>query len=97
MNIPSFQPRVTSGIAVIIFGLITASCSGDNVRPLSPSFGDATLQNMANQVVNPKPAPPTEAEAAFDGSRAVLGVEAYRTGKVKKPALISSQKTSGGK
>ena len=97
MNIPSFQPRVASGIAVIFFSLITASCSGDNFEPISPSFGDATLQNMANQVVNPTPAPPTEAEAAFDGSRAVLGVEAYRRGNVKKPVATSSQNTAVGK
>jgi type IV pilus biogenesis protein CpaD/CtpE len=81
-------------LALLCLGL--AGCVDDMAKPLSPTFGDAVRQNMARQIVNPEPAMPSEQEVAVDGNKAVLGVDAYKAGKVKQPVSVSTQTLSTG-
>lgn len=75
---------------------LTSGCAGNNVKPLSPDFGNATQQNMANEIVNPDPSAPSQKEAAVDGQKVVLGVDAYKKGKVKEPEIYNTTSTGGG-
>lgn len=84
-----YRPVLGVGLALLCLGL--AGCVDDMSKPLSPTFGDAVRQNMARQIVNPEPPMPSEQDVAVDGNKAVLGVDAYKAGKVKPPVVISTQ------
>jgi type IV pilus biogenesis protein CpaD/CtpE len=88
------RPVLGVGLALLCLGL--AGCVDDMAKPLSPTFGDAVRQNMARQIVNPEPAMPSEQDVAVDGNKAVLGVDAYKAGKVKTPVVISTQTQGTG-
>lgn len=96
MDKQNFGHRAVSGVGLALLCLALAGCVDDMSKPLSPTFGDAVRQNMARQIVNPEPALPSEEDVAVDGNKAVLGVDAYKAGKVKQPADISTQTRSTG-
>jgi len=91
MNTQKFGHRPVLGLGLALLCLGLTGCVDDMSKPLSPAFGDAVRQNMARQIVNPEPAMPSEEDVAVDGSKAVLGVEAYKTGKVKTPVVVNTQ------
>jgi type IV pilus biogenesis protein CpaD/CtpE len=96
MDTHEFGHRSVLGVGLALLCLGLAGCVDDMSKPLSPTFGDAVRQNMARQIVNPEPAMPSEQETAVDGSKAALGVDAYKAGKVKPPVVISTQTQSTG-
>jgi type IV pilus biogenesis protein CpaD/CtpE len=96
MDTQDFGHRSVLGVGLALLCLGLAGCVDDMSKPLSPTFGDAVRQNMARQIVNPEPAMPSEEDVAVDGNKAVLGVDAYKAGKVKPPVAVSTQTQSTG-
>ncbi|MQA64934.1 MAG: hypothetical protein GEU76_03390 [Alphaproteobacteria bacterium] len=96
MDTHEFGHRSVLGVGLALLCLSLAACADDLSKPLSPTYGDAVRQNMARQIVNPEPAMPSEQETAVDGNKAVLGVDAYKAGKVKSPVAVSTQTQSSG-
>jgi hypothetical protein len=72
--------------------LMAAGCSSAPVRP-GPGFGDANAQNLAIQVVNPKPDLTGKEIPDYAGRRDALAIERYETGKIHKPVALRT--TSG--
>jgi len=96
MDTNMFGHRSVLGVGLALLCLGLTACVDDMSKPLSPAFGDAVRQNMARQIVNPEPPMPSEQEVAVDGNKAVLGVDAYKAGKVKQPVSVSTQTLSTG-
>ena len=55
-----------------------------------PGFGNAIRQNAAVQIVDPQPAGAANTTIDMDGRRALLAIEAYRTGTVLEPTELST-------
>ena len=53
-------------------------------------------KNILVQAVNPEGAPPPAVEPGFDGDRALLAIDRYKTGKVIQPEGIETTDTFGG-
>lgn len=78
----------SSSLLTLAF-MFLGACSERYSEPIKLTpHGDAVRQNMAAQIISPVPSahPPGSSDAA----RAVLGVEAYRTGEVKDPTAQST-------
>ena len=70
--------------------LTICACEGSSYTKqieLKP-HGTAVRANMAAQIINPLP--PTRSARTSDAARAVIGLDAYRTGEVKDPTSQST-------
>ena len=86
-----FQKLTVIG-AVIGVSLFTGACTERAIelwekphKAEGLGLGDTTRQNMAQHIVNPEPAKPTESESAVTGERIGLGVQRYNQNKSIKP------------
>jgi len=76
----------------IAIGLVTAtllaacgpSVYRDSTTPI-PGYGNATKQNAAVMIIDPQPASAANVNIDFDGRRAGIAIERYRTGTVIPP------------
>lgn len=76
----------------IAIGLVTAtllaacgpSVYRDSTTPI-PGYGNAIRQNAAVMIVDPQPASAANVNIDFDGRRAGIAIERYRTGTVIPP------------
>ena len=79
-------------IKQIAIGLVTAtllaacgpSVYRDSTTPI-PGYGNATKQNAAVMIIDPQPASAANVNIDFDGRRAGIAIERYRTGTVIPP------------
>ena len=76
----------------IAIGLVTAtllaacgpSVYRDSATPI-PGYGNAVKQNAAVMIIDPQPASAANVNLDFDGRRAGIAIERYRTGTVIPP------------
>ena len=76
----------------IAIGLVTAtllaacgpSVYRDSTTPI-PGYGNAVKQNAAVMIIDPQPASAANVNIDFDGRRAGIAIERYRTGTVIPP------------
>lgn len=90
-NMRNLLPRVSATV-VLLGGFALGACSERFLPP--PSFGDATAQNEAVQVVDPEPVHGEEAPA-MAGTRVGLALKRYDTGTVTKPEDVKVEDSGG--
>ena len=56
----------------------------DSATP-TPGYGNAVKQNAAVMIIDPQPASAANVDIDFDGRRAGIAIERYRTGTVIPP------------
>ena len=56
----------------------------DSATPI-PGYGNAVKQNAAVMIIDPQPASAANVDIDFDGRRAGIAIERYRTGTVIPP------------
>ena len=80
---------MTNRIAIgLVAATLLAACGPsvyrDSATPI-PGYGNATKQNAAVMIIDPQPAPAANVNIDFDGRRAGIAIERYRTGTVIPP------------
>ncbi len=80
---------MTKRIAIVFASAaLLAACAPsvyrDSATPI-PGYGNAVKQNAAVMIIDPQPASAANVEIDFDGRRAGIAIERYRTGTVIPP------------
>lgn len=81
-----------------LLGLLAALAGCDTPPtpdPVAEPFGEAVRKNILVQAVNPEGTPPPAIAPGFDGDRALLAIDRYKTGKVIQPEGIETTDTFG--
>ncbi len=76
-------------IATLPFVLILAvsACENRNIPPLGKDFGNATLHNMSQHIINPEPVTAGYGAPDLDGERAKGAIDRYKSGTVIEPEM----------
>lgn len=87
-------------IGLVLAGAMLAACDPsvyrDSTTPIV-GYGNAVRQNSAVMIVDPQPASAANVDLEFDGRRAGLAIERYRSGKVIPPKILrTTDVLSGG-
>lgn len=82
----------------ILFLLGSGSALLGGCTSVDTAFGESHRWNMAQQTVNPEPAPPAEGAPIEGGSgrKADGAVDRYQKGAVKEPQVLRTDSASGG-
>ena len=80
---------MTRRIAIVLASAaLLAACAPsvyqDSTTPM-PGYGNAVKQNAAVMIIDPQPVSAANVEIDFDGRRAGIAIERYRTGTVIPP------------
>ena len=79
---------------VFVSAALLAACAPsvyqDSTTPI-PGYGNAVKQNSAVMIIDPQPVSAANVNIDFDGRRAGIAIERYRTGTVLAP---TEQRTS---
>lgn len=79
----------TAAILILLSGCET------NKGPINPDFRNSVRHNMSVHIINPRiPKPGTQAPD-LEGARAVLGIDRYQRGDVKKLQAETTSKKGG--
>ncbi len=90
-----------SRLSVALLAIAAAGCDPTIYRESgtpAPGYGNAVRQNAAVMIIDPQPASAANTDIDFDGRRAGLAIERYRSGKVIPPITLrtSDVLSSGG-
>ena len=70
----------------LILMLAVSACElNRNIPPLGKDFGNATSQNLSQQIINPQPVTAGYGAPALHGERATGVLDRYKTGTVIQP------------
>ena len=80
---------MTKKIAIgLVAATLLAACGPsvyrDSATPI-PGYGNAVKENAAVMIIDPQPAAAANVNLDFDGRRAGIAIERYRTGTVIPP------------
>jgi hypothetical protein len=72
--------------------LFAVSACNRNIPPLGEDFGNATIHNFSQHIVNPDPVTAGYGAPALNGTRAAGVIERYTSGSVIQPDTDSVAK-----
>jgi hypothetical protein len=76
---------------ILVSATLLAACAPsvyqDSTTPI-PGYGNAVKQNAAVMIIDPQPASAANVNIDFDGRRAGMAIERYRTGTVIPPVEL---------
>lgn len=84
----AIKPLMISMLLGVTLGVTLGGCSDlyfDRRETISLSSGDAMAANRVTQVIDPWPAASGRNNIAYNGEKAALAAERYRTGRVIPP------------
>jgi len=80
-----------AGICVALLAILAAGCDPTIYRESGtpvPGYGNAVRQNAAVMIIDPQPVSAANTNIDFDGRRAGLAIERYRSGEVIPPITL---------
>lgn len=80
--------KITCASLIMTAGSLFSACTQGPFD--NPPLGDATKQNFAVQIIDPRPAP-TALAPDLDGDVAASAIQRYKTGAVTPPAPESTE------
>jgi len=81
-----------SVLSVALISILAAGCANvyrQSGTPI-PGYGNSVRQNAAVMIIDPRPASAANTNIDFDGRRAGLAIERYRSGTVIPPIRLST-------
>ena len=83
---------MTTRLTIVLASAILLAACAPNVYQDSltefPGYGNAVKQNSAVMIIDPQPATAANVNIDFDGRRAGIAIERYRTGTVIPPVEL---------
>ena len=84
--------RIIAFLPFVLILAVSACTQNRNVTPLGKDFGNATIHNFSQHIVNPEPVTAGYGAPALDGTRAEGVIDRYTSGSVIQPDTDSVAK-----
>ena len=84
--------RIIAILPLVLLFAVSACSENRNIPPLGKDFGNATIHNFSQHIVNPDPVTAGYGAPALDGTRAAGAIERYKSGSVIQPDTDSVAK-----
>ncbi len=84
--------RINAMLPVVLILAVSACEVNRNIPPLSEDFGNATIHNFSQHIVNPEPVTAGYGAPALIGTRAEGVMDRYTSGSVIQPDTDSVAK-----
>ncbi len=83
---------IIATLPLVLMLAVSACAENRNIPPLGKDFGNATIHNFSQHIVNPEPVTAGYGAPALYGPRAAGVVERYNSGTVIQPDTDSVAK-----
>ncbi len=77
--------RIIAILSLVLLFAVSACTENRNIPHLSKDFGNATIHNFSQHIVNPDPVTAGYGAPALNGTRAAGVIERYTSGSVIEP------------
>jgi len=84
--------RIIATLPLVLMLAVSACAENRNIPPLGKDFGNATIHNFSQHIVNPEPVTAGYGAPALYGPRAEGVVDRYKSGTVIEPDTDSISK-----
>jgi hypothetical protein len=84
--------RIIAFLSLVLMLAVAACAQNRNIPPLGEDFGNATIHNFSQHIVNPEPVTAGYGAPALDGTRAKGAIDRYKSGTVIQPDTDSVAK-----
>ena len=78
--------RIIAILPLVLLFAVSACSANRNIPPLGEDFGNATIHNFSQHIVNPDPVTAGYGAPALDGTRSAGAMDRYKTGSVITPS-----------
>ncbi len=82
---------IVATLSLVLMLAVSACAENRNIPPLGKDFGNATIHNFSQHIVNPEPVTAGYGAPALDGARAASAIERYKSGSV----IVPTQESTG--
>ena len=76
---------IIATLPLVLMLAVSACAQNRNIPPLGKDFGNATIHNFSQHIVNPEPVTAGYGAPALHGVRATGAMERYKSGTVIQP------------
>ena len=84
--------RINAMLPVVLMLAVSACAENRNIPHLGEDFGNATIHNFSQHIVNPEPVTAGYGAPALNGTRAAGVMDRYTSGSVTQPDTDSVAK-----
>ena len=84
--------RIIAILPLVLLFVVSACAENRNIPPLGKDFGNATIHNFSQHIVNPDPVTAGYGAPALNGTRAAGVMDRYTSGSVIQPDTDSVAK-----
>ena len=84
--------RIIAFLPLVLILAVSACTQNRNIPPLGEDFGNATIHNFSQHIVNPEPVTAGYGAPALNGTRAAGVMDRYTSGSVIEPDTDSTPK-----
>ncbi len=76
---------IVATLSLVLMLAVSACAENRNIPPLGKDFGNATIHNFSQHIVNPEPVTAGYGAPALHGARAKDAMDRYKSGSVIQP------------